>query len=309
MSIPTIVLSNKQQIPIIGLGTWNSSPDQVGAAVEYAVKEAGYTHIDCAQIYDNEKAIGRSLTTGFKKGGLRREDIFITSKLWNNSHRAVQVQKACKLTLQNLGLDYLDLYLMHWGVAFPSQIYPSKKDKVGYAIMDNVSIRETWEAMQDLVAKGMVKSIGVANFSVMMLQDLLTYAQIKPVINQVELHPYNTQENLIAYCKHHQIVMTAYSPLGTPGELKKSDPVLLQDPVLIKIAQKHQKSIAQILIRWANQRLTVVIPKSINPQRIKENISVFDFALSSEEMQQISSLNRNYRFVNPIDWWGIPYFD
>ncbi|OGY17599.1 MAG: hypothetical protein A2784_00630 [Candidatus Chisholmbacteria bacterium RIFCSPHIGHO2_01_FULL_48_12] len=269
-------------IPQIGLGTWKAEKDKVGAAVEYAVKEAGYRHIDCAPIYENEAEIGEELAK------LNRDELFVTSKLWNTDHHPDIVERACRRTLADLKLDYLDLYLMHWGISQPKPI----------------PIQTTWRAMEKLVDRGLVKSIGVANFTTMMLVDLLTYARIKPTVNQIEIHPYNSQKELVTYCQQQGIQVTAYSPLGS----WRGKQVLLNDLVIKNIAEIHGKTAAQVLIKWSLQRGLVVIPKSTTPERIAENIDVFNFELIDKQMQQINGLNKNQRIVDPIEWWGIPYF-
>ena len=304
MKIPTQKLNNGNQIPIIGLGTYKSEKDKVGEAVRIAIQEAGYTHIDCAAIYQNEKEIGTTLSKVFSSN-IKREDIFITSKLWNKKHHPENVEKACVETLENLGLEYLDLYLMHWGIAFDE-----KSDrKKGLVIPEKISIQETWIAIESLVKKGLVKSIGVSNFTCPMIIDLLTYAKITPAINQIEVHPYNSQEAFIKYCQNNNIHITAYSPLGAPGNSNPTAPRLLDEKIISDIASNHGKSPAQILLKWAIVRGTISIPKSVSPNRIKENIDVFDFELSDDEVLKINRLNINYRFLNPSVQWGIPYFD
>lgn len=304
-----VTLSSGAEMPMIGLGTWNASPATVGPATEYALTECGYRHIDCAYVYHNEKEIGQALKNIFKRGLLKREEIFITSKLWNTFHAKNNVLKTYKNTLHDLKLDYLDLYLMHFGIAIAPGKDDEPLDEKGYVVTEKVPIRETWEAMEDLVKEGLVRSIGVSNFTAPLLLDLLSYSKISPAVNQIELHPYLQQSDLVEFCHYKNIAVTAYSPLGSPGGLRSGDPVLLEDKTLRAIAKNHGKSPAQILIRWALQRNTIVIPKSTNPENIKNNIAVFDFEISKEEMGLIKTLDRKFRFVNPKDWWRLPYFD
>lgn len=304
-------------MPVVGLGTWKSPADKAGQAVEHALVSAGYNHIDCAAIYRNEPEIGAAFKKVFS-GARKRSDVFITSKLWNTEHAKDRVRKACEKTLKDLNLEYLDLYLMHWGIAIPPNEaqaanqygrFTEQLDKDGFLITEPISVRETWQEMEKLVESGLVKAIGVANFTAPMLIDLLSYAKIRPVVNQIELHPYLQQTELIEFCASQNIVVTGYSPLGSPGNYQpKGFPVIAEDPVIVKIAKTHKKSPSQVLIRWGVQRGTVVIPKSITPQRIEENLNVFDFELSDSEMQSIKGLNRNLRFVNSYVWWKIPYF-
>lgn len=313
-----LVLNTGAMMPILGLGTWKSEPNKVKDAILYAISDCGYRHIDCAAIYCNEKEIGEAFNKLFDNKTIKREDIFITSKLWNTDHGKNSVEKACKNTLSDLNLQYLDLYLMHWGVAIPPNENPldnpqgrlaPQLNKNGVIITEKISIRETWEAMETLVEIGSVKAIGVSNFTTPMLIDLLSYAKIKPVVNQIEIHAYLQQPELLEFCKYNNIVVTGYSPLGSPGNSKdKGFPVLLEDKVISEIAHVYNKTPAQILIRWAIQREVVVIPKSVTPERIKENIDVFDFQLSEKNMMDITELNKNLRFVDPYLWWKIPYF-
>lgn len=305
----TITLNDGNIIPTLGLGTWKSENSIVGEAVTYAITKAGYRHIDCAATYRNEEEVGEALHKAISSGSVKREDLFITSKLWNTEHHPDNVETACRKTLSDLKLDYLDLYLMHWGVAFVPADDPEPLDKSGKVRRQKVPILETWRVMESLVEKGLVKSIGVANFTAVLLNDLLAGAKIKPVINQIELHPYNAQYELVDFCMKEEVAVTAYTPLGNPSQVKENDPILLQDEVVRNIAQAHKKTPAQVLLNWAVSRGTIAIPKSKNPKRIDENIDIFDFTLSQKEQEQLHALNKHNRIVNPSEWWGIPYFD
>ena len=295
-------------MPIVGLGTWKSLPNVAGKSVEAALM-AGYRHIDGAAIYANEKEIGQTYKKVFSGGAINRTDVFITSKLWNTEHAEADVLSALKQTLSDLQLDYLDLYLMHWGVAVPKGFGKEPLDKNGYLLSAPVSIQETWQAMENLLQTGLVKAIGVSNFTAPMLVDLLTYAKIVPAVNQIELHPYNAQQKLIDFCHDKGIAMTGYSPLGSPGTKEPGEPILLADEHVVSIAKAHGKSPAQVLLRWGVQRNTIMIPKSDHPDRIKSNLEIFDFELTADEMGQLSKLDRRFRYTNPQAWWGFPYFD
>lgn len=308
MTIPTISLNNGSQMPVLGLGTWQSPEHEVGAAVSYALVEAGYHHVDCARVYGNEKEIGQALTEVLSTGKVRRDELFITSKLWNSDHDPSIVESACRMTLADLHLEYLDLYLMHWGIAFAGGKGNEPRDTAGNIELGHTSILDTWRAMEHLVELGLVRSIGVANFSVAQLIDLLSYAKVQPVMNQIELHPYNTQQALVEYCFARNVAVTAYSPLGNRARVTDGDSVLLEDPVVTSIAQELNKTPAQVVLRWALQRKTVVIPKSVTPTRILENSLIFDFELRDDQMSRLSNLNKNRRLVEPSANWGVPYF-
>ena len=295
-----LTLNNGNKIPQLGLGTWKSEKGQVAAAVKYALK-IGYRHIDCAPVYANEKEVGLALGESLTEGIVKREDIFITSKLWNNQHRRADVVPALKQTLQDLQLDYLDLFLIHWPVAFKKEVSWATKGEEFIALTE-LPLIETWRGMEQAVDEGLVKSIGVSNFSQVKLENLRLNGAIQPNVNQVECHPYLQQEELLAYCQNHGIGLTAYSPLGsgdrTSSLKQENEPLIFENSVIQQIAQKHQATPAQILIKWAIERGTVVIPKSVSPQRIKENFEALQISLDAEDLQQIKALNQNYRYVS-----------
>ena len=287
-------------MPALGLGTWKSAPGEVKNAIIHAI-EIGYRHIDCAAIYQNESEIGEAITECIEKGLVKREDLWITSKLWNDSHKKDEVKPALQKTLSDLKLDYLDLYLMHWPVAFKNGVaFPESSD--GYLSLSEVSIAETWKAMQEVQAEGLTKHIGTSNFSQKKLQELIALGGQKPEMNQVELHPYLQQQALIDFCSANDIHVTAYSPLGSmdrPAVFKKEgEPIPLENKTILAIAEEKQFSAAQVLIRWQLQRNISVIPKSTNPKRLKENFEALSIELSATDMKKISELDQHKRIVD-----------
>jgi len=228
---------------------------------------------------------------------VKREDLYIVSKLWNSNHKWSDVLPSCQQTLQDLGLDYIDLYLIHWPMSFVSGTDRFPKDEKGNLKYANVDLLETWSAMEQLVYKGLAKAIGISNFNSKQIERILREGKIRPACLQIECHPYLTQESLIAYCKDRSIQVVAYSPLGSPSRpwASKDDPQLLSDPRILEIAKKYKKSPAQVLLRFQIERGVGVIPKSVSPDRIKQNMEVFDFKLSQDDLRVILSFNRNYR--------------
>eukprot|EP01117_Protostelium_nocturnum_P016534 TRINITY_DN6564_c0_g1_i1.p1 TRINITY_DN6564_c0_g1~~TRINITY_DN6564_c0_g1_i1.p1 ORF type:complete len:338 (-),score=104.82 TRINITY_DN6564_c0_g1_i1:53-934(-) len=278
-------------MPNLALGTWKSEPAEVKEAVAFAI-ETGYRHIDCAPRYGNERSVGEGIVEGMKRAGITRKDLFVTSKLWNSEHKQDRILGACQQTLHDLGLNYLDLYLIHWPITFR----PHSNE-----VDEDADIWETWESMQYLKEEGLVNSLGVSNFTEDQLEALLMDTDVLPIVNQVEFHPYFVQNGLMDYCKKNQIQVTGYSPLGTGLNSKQKWPILIQDPIIYSIGKSYNKTPAQVILRWAIQSGVVPLPKSVNPTRIKENFQVYDFELSQEDMKRINNLNANRRHVHP-EW-------
>jgi len=292
---------NGSAIPAIGFGTWRSVRGKAEKAVSVAL-EHGYRHIDGASIYMNEEEIGHVYASFFKKAKkIDRSSVFITSKLWNSDHHPDDVGPACQQTLKDLQLDYLDLYLMHWPIAFkrgPARVPVDENKRVQ---LEHIPIAETWKAMEALVDQKKVRNIGVSNFSIEQLLELLKNARIPPAVNQVEVHPYFPQNELVKFCRENGIHVSAYSPLGG-GE----KPNLLEDETLINIAKELNRSTAQVALRWNIQRGLSVLPKSVNESRIISNFEV-NFELSEEQMQRINNVSKNIRFINPSCAWKLPF--
>ncbi|MEL6558378.1 MAG: aldo/keto reductase [Bacteroidota bacterium] len=291
-------------MPILGLGTWKSAPNEVYGAVKEAIK-IGYRHIDCAAIYGNEQEVGRAVSECIAEGIVSREDLWITSKLWNNAHGADHVIPALKKTLADLQLDYLDLYLIHWPVPVKHDLMMPAKATDFYSFED-MPLTDTWKGMEAAYNEGLTKNIGVSNFGIEKLQLLLDQASVKPSANQVELHPYLSQNDLVDFCHANNIFVTAYSPLGSSdrpeGMKPESEPVLLEDPTVNKIADSKGVTPAQVLLSWVAGRGISVIPKSVNPGRLKQNLAAAEVSLSDEESKAIDALNKNRRYIDGSFW-------
>ena len=307
----TLSFRNDDTMPILGLGTWKSAPGEVYDAVKAAL-DAGYRHIDCAPIYGNEAEVGQALTESFESGVVDRDDVWVTSKLWNDAHAPADVRPALEQTLDDLQLDALDLYLIHWPVAQTSGVtMPESPDD--FIALDDLPIAETWAAMEALVEEGLTHHIGVSNFNVPKLRRLLAAADHPPEMNQVELHPYLQQTDLVEFCHAQDVHVTAYSPLGSadrPDAMKADDePVLMDDPVIADIAEQHDASPPQVLISWALHRDTAVIPKSVTPAHIEDNLAAATLTLTDDDMARIAALDRERRYVDGTLWTmaGSPY--
>jgi len=299
-----IVLNNGLHMPLLGFGTFLVKPGEVGQAVKIALN-LGYRHIDCAEAYENQKEIGKALSEVFAEGKINRKEVWITSKLRAGCYRLDKIDTQIQNTLADLQLDYLDLYLLHLPV--PVMRNPQNNDKF---IPDrSVSIQQVWKKVEELVDAGKVKSIGVSNFCSVLINDLLSYARIKPVINQIERTPYLTQTRHIAFLRSEGIEITAFGALGAAGLFGNKPGLIpiLSNPVVLDIAAKKGKTPAQVLIRYHIDGKITVIPKSIKPSRIEENFNVWDFSLDQEEMKALDGLNQNLRHFEQ-DWHGIPVF-
>ncbi|HAT63154.1 MAG TPA: aldehyde oxidoreductase [Flavobacteriaceae bacterium] len=295
----TLQFTNGDTMPVVGLGTWKAKGDEVKKAVKTAIK-IGYRHIDTAAIYGNEAAIGEALAEVFAEGIIARKDIFITSKLWNDAHHQENVFPALKDSLQKLQLEYLDLYLIHWPVAFKAGV-PMPENASDFVPLSEVPISETWNKMVEAKEKGLVKHIGVSNFSVKKLSNLIEKAKVSPEVNQVELHPLLQQKELLQFCTKHNILLTAYSPLGSGDRSEQmkaaNEPNLFSIPEITSIAQKHNIHPAQVLVSWHANRGTSVIPKSVTPKNMESNLKAGEIKLDETDMKLLASLDKNYRFI------------
>jgi alcohol dehydrogenase (NADP+) len=295
----SIEFENGDQMPILGLGTWKSKPGEVRQAVYWAI-EAGYRHIDCAAIYQNEREVGQGIGDAIADGHARRKDLFVTSKLWNDSHRYEDVRPALEKSLTDLRLDYLDLYLIHWPISFKAGVGFASNREEFYTYKD-VPLTQTWDAMQEQKASGSTRHIGVSNFNQAKLGELIAMGGDKPEMNQVEMHPFLLQRGLVDFCRSQGIHLTAYSPLGSPdsrGERHKNDPKLLENPVVAVIAEKYGVSPGQVLIAWSISRDIAVIPKSVSKSRIIENFQAAELSLDSEDLERLANIGVAHRFVD-----------
>ncbi|WP_456275140.1 aldo/keto reductase [Bacillus sp. AK128] len=260
-----VTLNNGLKMPQLGFGVWQVTDEEATTAVAKAI-DTGYRSIDTAMIYKNERGVGEAI----KNSSVPREELFITTKVWNSDQGYDNTLRAFDESLERLGLDYVDLYLVHW----PTPEFDQYVD--------------TYKALEKLYQDGKVKAIGVCNFEIEHLERLLNECEVVPVLNQIECHPYLAQNELKEFCTKHNIFVEAWSPLEQGGDV-------LKDEVITKIAESHQKSPAQVVLRWHVQNNTIVIPKSVTPSRIEENFNVFDFELTADEMTQIDGLNINRR--------------
>lgn len=293
------------------MGLWKVARGDAPAVVREAIR-AGYRHFDSACDYGNEAEVGAGLAQAMGAGACTRDDLWITSKLWNTYHRAEHVRPAAERSLRDLGLDHLDLYLIHFPIALefvpfdvrypPEWVADPDADPPRMAPVP-VPIRETWGAMEELVRQGLVRHIGVCNFGVSLLRDLLASAQIRPAVLQVEMHPYLAQEKLLRFAREEGLAVTAFSPLAAQSyfelDMARQGESILEDPAIVAIARAHARTPAQVVLRWGVQRGTAVIPKSRSPRHMRENLALSDFALTEADMAAISGLDRHRRFNDP----------
>lgn len=307
----SITLPDGGKFPSVGLGMWKMPKAELPSLVKEAIR-IGYRHLDCACDYGNEPQVGEGIAAVFRDGLCRRDDLWVTSKLWNTYHEPKHVRAACERSLRDLKLDVLDLYLVHFPIALayvpfdlrypPEWFFDPTAPNPAMKPID-VPYADTWGAMEELQRAGLVKRIGVCNLNISMLRDLLAQCSIRPAVHQMELHPYLTQPRQLRYCAQEKIAVTAFSPLGAPSYLPLGmatpEENVLHDPVVTRIAAAHGKTAAQVALRWGVQRGCSVIPKTQSPARLAENLALFDFALTADEMAAIERLDRHRRFNDP----------
>jgi len=301
-------------MPAVGLGLWKVARQEAASVVHGAIA-AGYRHLDSACDYGNEVEVGEGIQAALADGLCTRDDLWITSKLWNTYHDPAHVEAACRRTLADLQLDRLDLYLVHFPIAlrfvgfderYPPEWIFDPTAETPRMETAAVPLYKTWQAMEALLEKGLVKHIGVCNYNSALIHDLMSYAQVKPAMLQVELHPYLQQEALLRTAAQYDLPVTGFSPLGASSYVElnmagEPDSVLLE-PAINAIAERLGKTPAQVVLRWGLQRGTAVIPKSNREDRRAENLAVFDFVLSDDDMQAINALDKGRRFNNPADF-------
>lgn len=302
---------NGRPFPLLGLGTWKLAKPVAAKTIVEAIG-CGYRHFDCACDYGNEAEVGQGLRQAIDSGLCQRKDLWITSKLWNTYHRPEHVRPAMERSLRDLGLEYLDLYLVHFPIAmkfvpfdlrYPPGWFHDPQASPPRMEPDPVPIIDTWRAMEQLADASLARHIGVSNFGCSLLRDLHSCARIRPSVLQIELHPFLTQEKLLRFCREERIAVTSFSPLGAlsyfalgMADLSES---VLDTQVVRDIASSRKRSPAQVVLRWGVQRGTAIVPKASSLEHLKENFGIFDFALSDQDMNAISALNRNRRFNDP----------
>lgn len=296
--------SNNDKIPMLGLGTWKSAKGEIYQTVRKAI-EIGYRHFDCALIYGNEHEIGQAISDAINNKEVTRNELWITSKLWNNRHKKVDIQPTIEITLDSLKLEYLDLYLIHWPVALLNSVnYP--KDGSEMVDLKHILLVETWQGMIALKENNLTKHIGVSNFSIKKINELINETGVCPEALQLELHPFLQQNKIVDFANANNIILTGFCPLGSSdrpiNRISAGEPKLFENKTIIDIAQEKGNTPAQIMLAWAINRGTSVIPKSVNPQRLKENLEAANIELTSLEMEKINQLDQHYRYIKG-DFW------
>ncbi|KAI7849953.1 NADP-dependent oxidoreductase domain-containing protein [Circinella umbellata] len=307
-NVPTIKLNSGYDLPMIGYGTFGGAdaPHLVHDAVKVALK-CGYRHFDTAYLYQTERSLGDAI----RESGVPREEVFVTTKLWQTFKRPEHVRPACQRSLEDLGFDYIDMYMFHWPMAW--EFHGFEHDKIQVKDENNdikcidIPIIDTWREMEKLVKDGLVRSIGVANFTIEMLEELMSKAEIPPAMNQIEIHPSLPQEEMVNWAKKHNVALTAFSPLGNPGfswYAATGHSKTLEEPAVLKAAEKYNKTPVQILINWGVARGYCVIPKSVTPERIKANIEYFK--MDDEDVEEITKIGREHpvRTCDPVLMFG-----
>nr|QLI61985.1 aldehyde reductase 2 [Streltzoviella insularis] len=307
--VPLVKLNDGREIPTLGIGTWlgfskegglvDPVGDEVEKAVEWAI-DAGYRHIDTAHIYSTEDQVGRAVNKKISEGVVKREDVFITTKLWNTRHAKDAVVPTLKESLKQLSLDYVDLYLIHWPIGFYAN-----------GSLDNTDYVETWQGMVEAKDQGLAKSIGICNFNQQQIERLISQTSVKPAMLQVEINLNLQQPALLAYCKEQGIAVTAYTPFGSLFPSKATPdapPPRVDEPALVAIATKYNKTVPQITLRYLVELGAIPIPKSITRSRIEQNIDIFDFELTGDEKQTLRSYDRNYRTIPVKQWIDSPHY-
>lgn len=299
-----LTFKNNDKMPVLGLGTWKSAKGEVYEVVRKAI-EIGYRHFDCASFYGNESEIGMAISDAIKNGDVAREDLWITSKLWNNRHKKDDIQAACEITLKDLTLDYLDLYLIHWPVVLQNQASYAQQSS-DLISLSEVPLTQTWQGLIDLKEKGLTKHIGVSNFSIKKINQIIEESGVVPEVLQIELHPFLQQPKILNFTQEKGIFLTGYCPLGSADRpavrILADEPKLFQQQIILDIAKDKDISPAQVILAWAVNRGTSVIPKSVNPERLKQNLEAADIELSTQEMTEMNSLDLHYRYIKG-DFW------